>query len=138
MTSTTSGKAKVDRLSVRAAVVKIQERPGSGREAQGGLQGARGLALQLAYGKQFAGGVPLASGLSAADSVAALSFLNIHLALVGSASPAALCAHAREQAQDITQSHTNPTPIGHQTTLYHINPTLHYTSFDFNMQLLRL
>ena len=31
-------------------------------------------------------------------------------------------------AQDITQSRTNPTPIGHQTTLYHINPTLHYTN----------
>ena len=64
-------KAKVERLNVRAVVVTILKIPGSGREAQGGLQGARGLALQLAYTKPFAGSVSLASGCSAADSVAA-------------------------------------------------------------------
>ena len=94
-------KAKVERLSVRAVVVASLEGPAPGEKRKADYKALE--VWRCNSPAKIAGGVVLAA-------------------------PAALFEHAREQAQDITQSHTNPTPIGHQTTLYHINPTLHSTN----------
>ena len=103
-------KAKVERLNVRAAVVTILEGPAPGEKRKVDYK-----ALEI---------WPCSSPTE--ETIR-------RRRCIGRSSSA--FARVREQAQDTTQSRTNPAPIGHQATLYHIKPTLHYTNYTLKCHL---